>query len=89
VRELTGDVYFGEPKGITTDPATGERTGFNNMIYRESEIERIAKVAFEVAAKRRGEVCSIDKANVLDVSQLWKDVVIGLHDKNYKVARVG
>jgi len=84
VRELTGDVYFGEPKGITTDPATGERTGFNNMIYRESEIVRIAKVAFEVAAKRRGEVCSIDKANVLDVSQLWKDVVIGVHAEDYK-----
>lgn len=83
VRELTGDVYFGEPKGITTDPTTGERTGFNNMIYRESEIERIARVAFDVAAKRRGEVCSIDKANVLDVSQLWKDVVIGVHAKEF------
>jgi len=84
IRELTGDVYFGEPKGITTDEKTGERTGFNNMIYRESEIERIARVAFDVAGKRRGQVCSIDKANVLDVSQLWKDVVIGVHGKDYK-----
>mmetsp|Transcript_71998 Transcript_71998/g.123732 ORF Transcript_71998/g.123732 Transcript_71998/m.123732 type:complete len:413 (-) Transcript_71998:277-1515(-) len=84
VRELTGDVYFGEPKGITTDPVTGERVGFNNMIYRESEIERIAKVAFAVAEKRFGKVCSIDKANVLDVSQLWKDVVIGVHAKDFK-----
>ncbi len=82
VRELTGDVYFGEPKGISTDAATGERTGFNNMIYSESEIERIAKVAYEVATKRRGEVCSIDKANVLDVSQLWREKVIEV-GKNY------
>ena len=53
------------------------------MIYRESEIERIARVAFDVASKRRGEVCSIDKANVLDVSQLWKDVVTGIHAKDF------
>jgi 3-isopropylmalate dehydrogenase len=76
VRELTGDVYFGEPKGISTNEATGERTGYNNMIYSESEIERIARVAYDVAVKRRGEVCSIDKANVLDVSQLWREKVI-------------
>ncbi|KAJ1457657.1 Isopropylmalate dehydrogenase-like domain-containing protein [Pelagophyceae sp. CCMP2097] len=74
VRELTGDVYFGAPKGITTD-ADGVRTGFNNMIYSEPEIERIAKVAFDVAMKRGKKVHSIDKANVLDVSQLWRDVV--------------
>lgn len=83
VRELTGDVYFGEPKGITTDPKTGERTGFNNMIYSESEIERISRVAFDVAGKRSGRVCSIDKANVLDVSQLWKEVVIRVHEEDY------
>eukprot|EP00617_Octactis_speculum_P023767 CAMPEP_0185765738 /NCGR_PEP_ID=MMETSP1174-20130828/32289_1 /TAXON_ID=35687 /ORGANISM="Dictyocha speculum, Strain CCMP1381" /LENGTH=380 /DNA_ID=CAMNT_0028449053 /DNA_START=124 /DNA_END=1266 /DNA_ORIENTATION=+ len=82
VRELVGDVYFGAPKGITTDPETGEKTGFNNMIYSESEVKRIAKVAFDVAQKRRGEVCSIDKANVLDVSQLWRDTVIDVH-KDY------
>eukprot|EP00953_Heterococcus_sp_UTEX-ZZ885_P000956 1022-Heterococcus_DN1.PRE.8 len=75
VRELTGDVYFGEPKGIDTLPS-GERVGYNNMIYHEHEVERIARVAFEVAQKRDKRVCSVDKANVLDVSQLWRDVVI-------------
>ncbi|GMH55611.1 hypothetical protein TL16_g01949 [Triparma laevis f. inornata] len=73
VRELTGDVYFGQPKGI--DVIDGERVGYNNMIYKESEIRRIAKVAFEVASKRSKKICSVDKANVLDVSQLWRDVV--------------
>ena len=74
VRELTGDVYFGTPKGIDTLPS-GERVGYNNMIYSESEIQRIAQVAGDVASKRQGRLCSIDKANVLDVSQLWKEVV--------------
>merc|ERR1719181_2367862 len=78
VRELTGDVYFGEPKGIGTN-AAGETIGYNNMIYSEPEIERIARVAMDVAQKRQGKCCSIDKANVLDVSQLWKDVVIRVH----------
>jgi len=73
VRELTGDVYFGEPKGI--EVRDGERVGYNNMIYYESEIERIARVAGDVAAKRTGKLCSVDKANVLDVSQLWREVV--------------
>eukprot|EP00173_Palmaria_palmata_P003201 Plantae.Rhodophyta-Palmaria_palmata.ctg3328.p1 GENE.Plantae.Rhodophyta-Palmaria_palmata.ctg3328~~Plantae.Rhodophyta-Palmaria_palmata.ctg3328.p1 ORF type:complete len:276 (+),score=72.82 Plantae.Rhodophyta-Palmaria_palmata.ctg3328:121-828(+) len=75
VRELTGDVYFGEPKGLTVDAKTGKRVGFNNMIYEEHEVARIAKVAYEIAAKRTGKLCSVDKANVLDVSQLWRDVV--------------
>ena len=83
VRELTGDVYFGEPKGIDTLP-NGERVGYNNMIYKESEIERIAKVACDVSVKRQGRLCSIDKANVLDVSQLWKDVVTTVVNDNYK-----
>ncbi len=74
IRELTGGVYFGKPKGI--EVRNGERVGFNNMIYSESEVKRIAKVAFEVARKRNKKVTSIDKANVLDVSQLWRDVVI-------------
>jgi len=73
VRELTGDVYFGTPKGI--DIIDGERVGYNNMIYSESEILRIARVAGDVASKRTGKLCSVDKANVLDVSQLWRDVV--------------
>ena len=74
VRELTGGLYFGKPKGI--EKRNNERVGFNTMIYSESEIRRIAKVAFEIARKRKKKVTSIDKANVLDVSQLWKDVVI-------------
>ncbi|CAM9631196.1 unnamed protein product [Chrysoparadoxa australica] len=74
VRELTGDVYFGEPKG--SGVKDGERYGYNNMVYYEHEIKRIAKVAFDVAMKRDKKVCSVDKANVLDVSQLWRDIVI-------------
>ena len=72
VRELTGGIYFGKPKGIFTTEA-GERRGVNTMVYRESEIERIGKVAFETAQKRGGKLCSVDKANVLDVSQLWRE----------------
>jgi len=74
VRELTGGIYFGKPKGI--EVRNGERVGFNNMIYHEHEVRRIAKVAFETARKRKKQLCSVDKANVLDVSQLWRDVVI-------------
>jgi 3-isopropylmalate dehydrogenase len=81
VRELTGDVYFGEPKGI--DVVNGERVGYNNMIYSESEIERIARVAGDVASKRGGKLCSVDKANVLDVSQLWRDVVTDVITKDF------
>ncbi|MCX7945506.1 MAG: 3-isopropylmalate dehydrogenase [Hydrogenophilus sp.] len=73
VRELTGDVYFGEPRGI--EMRDGERVGFNTMIYRESEIRRIARVAFEAARRRRRRVCSVDKMNVLETSQLWREVV--------------
>ncbi|HTM59009.1 MAG TPA: 3-isopropylmalate dehydrogenase [Burkholderiales bacterium] len=73
VRELTGDIYFGEPKGIRE--TQGEREGFDTMRYRESEIRRIARVAFEAARKRAKRVCSVDKANVLETSQLWRDVV--------------
>ncbi|ACB52965.1 3-isopropylmalate dehydrogenase [Crocosphaera subtropica ATCC 51142] len=74
VRELTGGIYFGEPKGIF-ETETGEKRGVNTMAYTESEIDRIAKVAFEAAQKRSGKLCSVDKANVLDVSQLWRDRV--------------
>lgn len=74
LRELTGDIYFGEPRGIRT-LSTGEREGFNTMRYSESEIERIAHVAFRTARGRRGKVCSVDKANVLETMQLWREVV--------------
>lgn len=75
VRELTGDIYFGQPRGIHTDAKTGDKVGVNTMIYSESEIRRIAKVAFEAAMKRNKKVCSIDKMNVLETTQLWRDVV--------------
>ncbi|MGL5796526.1 MAG: 3-isopropylmalate dehydrogenase [Waterburya sp.] len=74
VRELTGGIYFGQPKGIFTTE-TGEQRGVNTMAYSVSEIDRIARVGFETAQKRRGKLCSVDKANVLDVSQLWRDRV--------------
>ncbi|MFW7342542.1 3-isopropylmalate dehydrogenase [Pollutimonas sp. H1-120] len=74
LRELTGDIYFGEPRGIHT-LASGEREGYNTMRYSESEIERIAHVAFQTARQRRRKVCSVDKANVLETMQLWREVV--------------
>lgn len=77
VRELTGGVYFGQPKGIFTTE-TGEKRGVNTMAYTESEIDRIGRVAFETAQKRQGRLCSVDKANVLEVSQLWRDRISAL-----------
>jgi 3-isopropylmalate dehydrogenase len=74
LRELTGDLYFGEPRGIRTLP-NGEQQGFNTMVYSESEVERIAHVAFRTARERRKKVCSVDKANVLEVMQLWRTVM--------------
>ena len=73
LRELTGGIYFGEPRGV--ELRENERVGFNTLIYSEGEIERIARVGFELAEKRSGKVCSVDKANVLEVSQLWREVV--------------
>ncbi|WYL94759.1 MAG: 3-isopropylmalate dehydrogenase [Gloeotrichia echinulata IR180] len=77
VRELTGGIYFGKPKGIF-ETETGEKRGVNTMVYTESEIERIGRVAFEAARKRGKKLCSVDKANVLEVSQLWRDRIIKL-----------
>jgi 3-isopropylmalate dehydrogenase len=74
VRELTGDIYFGQPRGI--EVKDGERVGVNTMIYSESEIRRIARVAFAAARRRSRKLCSVDKMNVLECTQLWRDVVI-------------
>ncbi len=75
VRELTGDIYFGEPRGVRT-LANGEREGFNTMKYAEHEVERVTRVAFDAARKRRKKVCSVEKANVLETSGLWREVVL-------------
>ena len=74
VRELTGDIYFGQPRGIETLP-DGTRTGRNTMIYTEAEIRRIAHAAFRLAGERQGRLCSVDKANVLETTELWREVV--------------
>ncbi|MDH2435088.1 3-isopropylmalate dehydrogenase [Pokkaliibacter sp. MBI-7] len=74
VRELTGGIYFGQPRGIRT-LENGEKEGFNTYVYSESEIRRIAHVAFSLARQRSGRVCSIDKSNVLEVTVLWRDVM--------------
>jgi 3-isopropylmalate dehydrogenase len=74
VRELTGGIYFGQPRGIRT-LEDGQREGFNTLVYKESEIERIAHTAFDVAMKRNKKVCSVDKANVLEATELWREVV--------------
>ncbi len=73
IRELTGDIYFGQPRGIET--RNGERVGVNTMIYSESEIRRIAHVGFGIARKRNKKLCSVDKANVLETTELWRQVV--------------
>ncbi|MGF1528405.1 MAG: 3-isopropylmalate dehydrogenase [Candidatus Competibacterales bacterium] len=72
VRELTGDIYFGEPRGIRT-LENGERQGFNTMVYGETEIDRILQVAFQAAQRRQKRLCSVDKANVLETSELWRE----------------
>jgi 3-isopropylmalate dehydrogenase len=77
VRELTGGIYFGQPRGIRTRE-DGQREGFNTLVYSESEIERIGRSAFEIARKRSRHLCSVDKANVLECSELWRDVITQL-----------
>ena len=74
VRELTGGIYFGEPRGIR-ELEGGERQGYNTLIYKESEIERIAHSAFKIAMKRNKRLCSVDKANVLEVMELWHEII--------------
>ncbi|OQW93561.1 MAG: 3-isopropylmalate dehydrogenase [Beggiatoa sp. IS2] len=74
VRELTGDIYFGQPRGIRVN-SRGEREGFNTMVYSESEVERIARVGFESAMKREKRLCSVDKANVLEATEFWREIV--------------
>lgn len=73
IRELTGDIYFGQPRGV--EDREGVRVGFNTAVYSEPEIERIAHVGFRAARQRQGRLCSVDKANVLEVSELWREVV--------------
>ncbi|ACO03648.1 MAG TPA: 3-isopropylmalate dehydrogenase [Persephonella sp.] len=77
IRELTGGIYFGEPRGI--EERKGEKVGFNTMIYYEHEVKRIAKLAFEIARGRKKKVTSVDKANVLEVSALWREIVTETH----------
>jgi 3-isopropylmalate dehydrogenase len=78
LRELTGDIYFGQPRGLRTNEQ-GEREGFDTMRYAESEIRRIAHAAFQAARRRSRRVCSVDKANVLETTQFWRDVVTAVH----------
>ena len=79
VRELTGGIYFGEPRGVRTLD-DGQRQGFNTLVYTEYEIERICRVAFDLAMKRGRKLCSVDKSNVLDVSVLWREVATRVGD---------
>jgi len=80
VRELTGGIYFGQPRGIRT-LENGEAQGFNTLVYSESEIERIGRSAFKIARQRSGRLCSVDKANVLEVSELWRQVITRLGEE--------
>lgn len=82
VRELTGDLYFGQPRGVETLP-DGTRRGFNTMTYTSKEVERIAIVAFELAKVRGKKLCSIDKANVIETTEMWREEVQKIGDKNY------
>jgi 3-isopropylmalate dehydrogenase len=82
VRELTGGIYFGEPRGIETLP-NGEQKGYNTATYTTSEIKRVGRVAFELARKRGNKVCSVDKANVLVVTELWRNVMIELQKTEF------
>ncbi len=88
VRELTGGIYFGEPRGIETLPG-GSRRGVNTQVYTTDEIRRVARVAFELARKRRNRVCSVEKANVMESGLLWREEVTRLHDEEYGDVELG
>jgi 3-isopropylmalate dehydrogenase len=79
IRELTGGIYFGRPRGIR-EREDGRREGFNTLVYAEDEIERVCRVAFDAARRRAGRVCSVDKANVLEASELWREVAAKVAD---------
>ncbi len=83
LRELTGGVYFGEPRGVATLP-DGQRRGVNTQVYTTSEIVRVGRVAFELARKRRNKVCSVEKANVMESGELWREEIQKLHDAEYQ-----
>ena len=82
VRELTGGIYFGQPRGVIEK--NGEKYGFNTLAYSESEVKRVANIAFEIAAKRKNKLCSVDKANVLEATEMWRNIVSELHYENYR-----
>lgn len=82
VRELTGGIYFGQPRGVETLP-DGTRKGINTEVYTSPEVHRIGRVAFELAAKRGGRVCSVDKANVLECTEMWREEIIKIHGSEY------
>jgi 3-isopropylmalate dehydrogenase len=82
IRELTSGIYFGEPRGIETLP-DGQRRGFNTEQYTTNQIRRVARAAFELARTRKGRVCSVDKANVLEASVVWREEVIALHKEEF------
>ncbi len=81
VRELTGDLYFGEPRGVSVEH--GVRIGRNTMIYHDWEVQRIARVAFDLARQRQGRVCSVDKANVLECTEMWREEMQKIRDTEY------
>ena len=81
VRELTGDIYFGEPRGVSVE--NGHRVGRNTMIYADWEVQRIGRVALDLARKRGGKLCSVDKANVLECTEMWREEVQKLRDSEY------
>jgi 3-isopropylmalate dehydrogenase len=88
IRELTSGIYFGEPRGIETLP-DGQRRGFNTEQYTTNQIRRVARAAFELARTRRGKVCSVDKANVLETSVLWREEVTALHRQEFSDVELG